>query len=94
VIQFQGVVDPGGHDFAPAALGQIMLLNGEQLSKRPPAYSFPLPLGLGGVSVFVNGKAAPLVYATSNQIGFQVPTDSIAISAKSSTTASALILAQ
>jgi uncharacterized protein (TIGR03437 family) len=76
VIQFEGIVDAGGqHDFAPAALGQIMLLNGEQLSTHPPLYSFPLSLALGGVSVFVNGKAAPLFSATSNQIAFQVPTD-------------------
>jgi uncharacterized protein (TIGR03437 family) len=33
----------------------------------------PLPFSLGGVSVLVNGKAAPVLYVNSNQINFQIP---------------------
>jgi uncharacterized protein (TIGR03437 family) len=33
----------------------------------------PLPASLGGVSVQVNGVAAPVLYASSGQINFQIP---------------------
>jgi uncharacterized protein (TIGR03437 family) len=33
----------------------------------------PLPSSLGGVSVLVNGKTAPVLYVNSNQINFQIP---------------------
>ncbi len=35
--------------------------------------SLPLPTSLGGVSVLVNGVAAHVLYANSNQINFQIP---------------------
>lgn len=35
--------------------------------------SLPLPTSLGGVSVQVNGVAAPVLYASSGQINFQIP---------------------
>jgi uncharacterized protein (TIGR03437 family) len=35
--------------------------------------SLPLPSSLGGVSVQVNGIAAPVLYSSSNQINFQIP---------------------
>lgn len=35
--------------------------------------SLPLPASLGGVSVLVNDVAAPVLYASSNQINFQIP---------------------
>ena len=35
--------------------------------------SLPLPSSLGGVSVLVNGVAAPVLYANSDQINFQIP---------------------
>jgi uncharacterized protein (TIGR03437 family) len=37
------------------------------------AASVPLPTTLGGAQVLVNGAAAPLIYASSSQINFQVP---------------------
>jgi uncharacterized protein (TIGR03437 family) len=38
--------------------------------------SLPLPPSLGGVSVQVNGVAAPVLYASSGQINFQIPWES------------------
>jgi uncharacterized protein (TIGR03437 family) len=35
--------------------------------------SLPLPAGLGGISVSVNGRAAPLLYLSTDQINFQIP---------------------
>lgn len=35
--------------------------------------SLPLPSSLGGVSVLVNGVAAPVLYESSGQINFQIP---------------------
>ncbi|MBV9771114.1 MAG: hypothetical protein JOZ32_16195 [Bryobacterales bacterium] len=35
--------------------------------------SLPLPASLGGVSVAVNGTAAPVLYASSTQVNFQIP---------------------
>jgi uncharacterized protein (TIGR03437 family) len=37
------------------------------------ASSLPLPVVLGGVQVFVNGMAAPLLYVSPTQINLQVP---------------------
>ena len=41
----------------------------------------PLPSSLGGVSVEVNGTAAPVLYASSSQINFQIPWETKAGSA-------------
>jgi uncharacterized protein (TIGR03437 family) len=35
--------------------------------------SLPLPASLGGVSVSVNGTAAPILYVSSSQVNFQIP---------------------
>jgi uncharacterized protein (TIGR03437 family) len=35
--------------------------------------SLPLPASLGGVSVSVNGTAAPVLYVSSSQVNFQIP---------------------
>jgi uncharacterized protein (TIGR03437 family) len=62
---FTGQVSPGalatifGSDFTGSGVSAIAPL--------------PLPSSLGGVSVTVNGKAAPMLYASSGQINFQVP---------------------
>jgi uncharacterized protein (TIGR03437 family) len=76
LIYYQGVVDNA--TFAAGntlAQGDIAVVFGEQLSLGPPAQAAgqPLPTTLGGATVLVNGQSAPLYYASSNQITFQVP---------------------
>jgi uncharacterized protein (TIGR03437 family) len=57
---------------SPGALATIFGSNfigsGESASA-----SLPLPASLGGVSVKVNGQAAPLLYLSTDQINFQIP---------------------
>lgn len=61
---------------SPGALATIF---GSHLANNTAeAGSFPLPLSLGGASVYAvqssqNPMQAPLVYASSTQINFQVP---------------------
>jgi len=73
-ISFGGVVD--NTTFKPVlAPGAIASLFGSQLFGDTPASASALPLGttLSGVRVFVNNVAAPVYYASSGQINFQVP---------------------
>ncbi|MDQ6677759.1 MAG: hypothetical protein M3Z09_10740 [Acidobacteriota bacterium] len=73
-ISFGGVVD--NTTFKPVlAPGAIASLFGSQLFGDTPASASSLPLTttLSGVRVFVNNVAAPVYYASSGQINFQVP---------------------
>jgi uncharacterized protein (TIGR03437 family) len=57
-----------------AAPGDVAFITGDQLSLQPAAFgSYPLPIWLGGASVYVNGVPAPLYYTSFGQIAFQVP---------------------
>jgi uncharacterized protein (TIGR03437 family) len=51
--------------------------------------SLPLPASLGGVSVKVNGQAAPLLYLSTDQINFQIPWETAAGAAKITVSSSA-----
>jgi uncharacterized protein (TIGR03437 family) len=42
-------------------------------SAATSAQQFPLPGTLGGVSIYINGTPAPLLFADSGQLNFQVP---------------------
>jgi uncharacterized protein (TIGR03437 family) len=53
--------------------GMFVSLYGSQLAANPVLASTPLPTTLGGVSVLVNGTAAPLDYVSATQINFVVP---------------------
>jgi uncharacterized protein (TIGR03437 family) len=56
------------------APGGIVSLLGETLSSgEQVATAFPLPEGMNGVSVRVNGNAVPLFYVGPGQINFQLP---------------------
>jgi len=60
---------------APGALASIFGVNfgiGTQLPSQV-ASALPLPNGLNGVAVTVNGAAAPAFFASPGQINFQVP---------------------
>jgi uncharacterized protein (TIGR03437 family) len=56
---------------APGSLATIFGSNFAATAQS--ASEVPLPKSLGGVSVTLNGIAAPLVYAGANQINYQVP---------------------
>jgi uncharacterized protein (TIGR03437 family) len=75
-IPFQGVVDDA--IFAagdPVASGDIVALFGDQLFFSAGTLGSGSPLGttIGTTQVLVNGKAAPLFYASYGQINLQVP---------------------
>lgn len=74
VISFGGVVDntTGKPTLAP---GDIASIYGSQLAGATPTAASALPLmqNLGGTQVFVNGLPAPVYYASSSQVNFQVP---------------------
>lgn len=58
---------------SPGSLASVFGSNfmGAGLTGSPAA--LPLPTDLGGISVSVNGVAAPVLYASSEQINFQIP---------------------
>jgi len=74
---YTGVVDNAifGVDGGPVAPGDIVALFGEQLSYSglSAASSVPLPAQLGGATVLVNGRAAPLYFTSYGQIDLQIP---------------------
>jgi uncharacterized protein (TIGR03437 family) len=53
--------------------GMFAALHGSQLAAAPAAASPPLPTTLGGVTVLINGTAAPLYYVSDAEIYFVVP---------------------
>jgi uncharacterized protein (TIGR03437 family) len=77
-IPFQGVVDDavfgGGNPVSP---GDIVALFGDQLFFSAGTLGSGSPLGtqIGTAQVLVNGKAAPLFYASYGQINLQVPVE-------------------
>jgi len=56
---------------SPGALASIAGTN--LATSTPPAAAPPLPTLLAGASVSVNGRAAPILYASPSLINFQVP---------------------
>jgi uncharacterized protein (TIGR03437 family) len=74
---YKGVVDNAifGVDGGPVSPGDIVALFGEQLSFAglSGASNVPLPTLLGGATVLVNGRAAPLYFCSYGQIDLQIP---------------------
>ncbi|HTS67018.1 MAG TPA: IPT/TIG domain-containing protein [Candidatus Acidoferrales bacterium] len=60
----------GATRISPGALASVYGSNFGSTTTQPSA---PLPAFVGGVSVFVNGTAAPVYYLSPAQINFQVP---------------------
>jgi uncharacterized protein (TIGR03437 family) len=62
---------------APVAPGQVLTIFGTNIGPATPATYDPnspaLPTTLGGARVVVNGVAAPMIYASANQINFLAP---------------------
>ncbi len=58
-----------------ASAGMLLSVFGSNLANStdvPPVAS-PLPYSTGGVSAYVNGIAAPLIYVSSGQLNLQIP---------------------
>jgi uncharacterized protein (TIGR03437 family) len=74
------VIGPGaivnGASFAssaPVAPGGLIAVFGSQLAQRDSAAKVPLPTELGGSSVVLAGRAAPLFYSSDGQINAVIP---------------------
>ncbi len=77
-IDFNGVLDNAV--FTPrdtVTPGDIMLIKGEQLSFSPFTFgpAPPLVTQLGGASITVSGRPAPLYYSSYGQLAFQLPVE-------------------
>jgi uncharacterized protein (TIGR03437 family) len=74
LVYYQGVVDNAvyGSFGAAVAPGDIVALFGEQLGSTQ-APGVPPPTQLGGATVLVNGRAAPLYYSSYGQINLEIP---------------------
>ena len=58
----------------PAAPGTLVSVFGENLARGSVAATFvPLSTSLGGATILINGSPAPMIYASSGQINFQMP---------------------
>jgi uncharacterized protein (TIGR03437 family) len=69
-----GAVNAATNAFGPIAPGSYVSLYGSGFTNTTlSAPSTPFPTTLGGVSVFVNGFAAPLQFVSPGQINIQVP---------------------
>ena len=67
-----GVVNAGSFN-APISGGALATVFGSNFAGSNVSASLPLPTTLGGVSVTVNGRSAPLLFVNSGQVNFQVP---------------------
>jgi len=78
-IFYQGVVDDAvfGQDGLTVTPGDVIALFGQQLDANVGVAGLPpLPTSLADLtSVTVNGETAPLYFASSGQINFQMPMD-------------------
>ena len=72
VVSANGVVNAASFasQISPGALATVF---GSNFALRNASANAPLPLGLAGISVSVNGQSAPLLYVTPTQVNFQVP---------------------
>jgi uncharacterized protein (TIGR03437 family) len=76
-----GVVNAGS--FTPQiSAGALASAFGSNIGGANASASLPLPTTLGGVSITVNGRAAPLLFVSSGQVNFQVPWETATGTAK------------
>jgi uncharacterized protein (TIGR03437 family) len=75
-VSYGGVVNAGSFLASGLGPGAVSSLFGSDLAgATESAVTVPLPTKLAGIRVLVNGRPAPLFYASPNQINFQLPTD-------------------
>lgn len=84
VRKLQPVAAPTGNAVVNAASytsqispGSLATLFGTHLASALNTASAPLPTSLAGVSISVNGRLAPILAVTSNQVNFQVPWETL-----------------
>jgi uncharacterized protein (TIGR03437 family) len=72
-----GVVNAGSYGSAAVSPGELATIFGTNIGPAAPATmtiaNGYVATSLGGVTVTVEGQAAPMVYASSTQVSFQVP---------------------
>jgi hypothetical protein len=69
-----GGVLNGDNFSSVVAAGSLVSVFGRNLATRPETYSTsPLPSQMGGISVSVNGRPAPLLYVSPTQINLRMP---------------------
>ncbi len=74
VISSGGLVSAASFNSQPQPAGAIVALFGTNLAgATTKASTVPLPTTLGGVTVRLNGVAAPLFFVSPLQINFQIP---------------------
>ncbi len=75
---YGGVLNSGNFD-AGVAPGSVVAIFGEQFTNAAPASATAIPLQttLGGVRVLVNDVAAPVYFASYNQVNFQIPYETV-----------------
>jgi uncharacterized protein (TIGR03437 family) len=75
MAQLSAVVNGASFAGAPAP-GSVSAIFGSNLATgTATATTVPLPYSLGGITVSVNGTAAPLWYASPTQVNFEMPAD-------------------
>jgi len=73
VLNSGGVVNAASFD-SPVSPGSLVSIFGSNLAPQTATASVvPLPLMLAGVSVQLNGAAAPLLFVSASQINAQIP---------------------
>jgi len=74
-ISTNGVVNAASFDppVAPGSLATVFGSNFTGTGLQASASVLPLPNSLGGVSLTVNNKPAPILYINSTQVNFQIP---------------------
>ena len=76
-----GIVNATDFSAGPFAPNSVVSIFGSDLTySNAPASAAPgvsPPLQLGGVAVYVDNRAAPLLYASDTQINFLIPSDEI-----------------
>ena len=73
-----GITNAASFAAGPIAPGEIVSIFGSNLADATPARcpsTLPLATSCAGVSVLVNGKAAPLFVVLASEVNFQVPVD-------------------
>lgn len=70
-----GVVNGASYSSPPLTAGSFAAIFGDRLSaSTDTAAAVPLPTRLAGSTVWINGIAAPLYFASPKQINLQIPT--------------------
>lgn len=74
IVSYNGALNNANYAVGePIAQGGLVAMFGEQFTYRTPAPDSKWPGNLDGVSVFVNGVAAPVNFVSYGQLNFQMP---------------------